>query len=89
MLGKEKTPGLNAYEEMMKGISEIAPGSDGLITLPYFAGERTPLNDPDARGMIVGLSLSHTKDICIARHWKELGIQLHSILTYSVKMVCL
>ena len=49
------------YEEMMKGISEIAPGSDGLITLPYFAGERTPLNDPDARGMIVGLSLSHTK----------------------------
>ena len=60
-LEKEKTAGLNAYEEMMKGISEIAPGSDGLITLPYFAGERTPLNDPDARGMIVGLSLSHTK----------------------------
>ena len=61
MLGEGKTAGLNAYEEMMKGISEIAPGSDGLITLPYFAGERTPLNDPDARGMIVGLSLSHTK----------------------------
>ena len=60
-LEKEKTAGLNAYEEMMKGISEISPGSDGLITLPYFAGERTPLNDPDARGMIVGLSLSHTK----------------------------
>ena len=33
-LEKEKTAGLNAYEEMMKGISEIAPGSDGLITLP-------------------------------------------------------
>ncbi len=38
------------------------PESDGLITLPYFAGEKGHrLNDPDARGMIVGLSLSHTK----------------------------
>ena len=44
-----------------KEFLRLQPGSDGLITLPYFAGERTPLNDPDARGMIVGLSLSHTK----------------------------
>ena len=36
-------------------------GSDGLITLPYFAGERTPVNDPDARGVVFGLTLAHTR----------------------------
>jgi xylulokinase len=29
--------------------------------LPYFAGERTPVMDPDARGTIAGLTLSHTR----------------------------
>ena len=37
----------------------MRPGSDGLIILPYFAGERTPIFDPDARGVICGLTLSH------------------------------
>ncbi|MBR4579091.1 MAG: carbohydrate kinase, partial [Oscillospiraceae bacterium] len=32
-----------------------------LITLPYFAGERTPINDPDARGVLFGLTLQHTR----------------------------
>ena len=33
------------------------PGAGGLTVLPYFAGERTPLNAPDAKGVIFGLSL--------------------------------
>jgi xylulokinase len=37
------------------------PGARGLLMLPYFAGERTPLLDPDARGVIAGLTLSHTR----------------------------
>lgn len=39
--------------------SRVAAGSDGLLMLPYFAGERTPLFDPDARGVIAGLTLAH------------------------------
>ncbi len=58
---EEKRTGENAFSLMMEGIDEIAPGSEGLVTLPYFAGERTPINDPKARGMIFGLNLSHTK----------------------------
>ncbi len=34
------------------------PGADGIITLPYFAGERTPINDPKAKGVIFGLTLT-------------------------------
>ncbi|HOX31850.1 MAG TPA: FGGY-family carbohydrate kinase [Spirochaetales bacterium] len=57
----EKAGGPNAYAAMMEGIEEIPPGSEGLVTLPYVAGERTPINDPLARGAILGLGLRHTR----------------------------
>jgi xylulokinase len=41
--------------------SSIPCGSDGLVLLPYFLGEKTPINDPLARGVLFGLSLSHTR----------------------------
>ncbi len=58
----EKAGGENAYQSMLKGAAKIPAGSGGLITLPYFAGERTPVNDPDARGMFFGLTLQHTRE---------------------------
>jgi xylulokinase len=49
------------YEKLVAEAGEIPPGSGGLVALPYFAGERTPIMDPDARGLIAGLTLSHTR----------------------------
>src|SRR5437763_2210249 len=43
-------------------------GSDGLIVLPYLLGEKTPVHDPDARGLISGLTLSHD----IGHLWRAL-----------------
>jgi xylulokinase len=37
------------------------PGAEGLLFLPYLAGERTPHADPDARGAFVGLELRHDR----------------------------
>ena len=37
------------------------PGANGLVFLPYFSGERTPMHDPNAKGAIVGLTLAHTR----------------------------
>lgn len=37
------------------------PGAKGLLVLPYFGGERTPFADPLARGVVVGLTLQHTR----------------------------
>jgi xylulokinase len=37
------------------------PGARGLLMLPYFAGERTPILDPHARGAIIGLTLAHSR----------------------------
>lgn len=50
------------YSMLADMAQRIPPGSDGLITLPYFAGERTPLNNPDAKGIIFGLSYHHTRE---------------------------
>lgn len=47
------------YEALLAEAQQVAPGSDGLVVLPYFAGERTPLFDPQARGIICGLTLRH------------------------------
>jgi xylulokinase len=37
------------------------PGAKGLVVLPYFSGERTPVHDPQAKGMIFGLNLTHER----------------------------
>jgi xylulokinase len=37
------------------------PGAKGLVVLPYFSGERTPIHDPHAKGVIFGLDLTHTR----------------------------
>jgi xylulokinase len=47
------------YEHLVAEAEEWPPGSEGLIFLPYLAGERTPHADPYARGMFEGLSLRH------------------------------
>lgn len=49
------------YSRLNERASKIPPGSEGLVVLPYFSGERTPINDESARGTITGLTLSHTK----------------------------
>ncbi|WP_245966692.1 xylulokinase, partial [Sphaerisporangium album] len=49
------------YATLLAEAEASGPGAHGLLVLPYFAGERTPLQDPDARGVIAGLTLSHTR----------------------------
>jgi len=57
----KNNPSLSAYQMLDELASQISPGSNGLITLPYFMGERTPIWDPYARGTIIGLTLYHTR----------------------------
>lgn len=39
----------------------VNPGSDGLVFLPYMAGERSPIWDPNAKGVFYGLDFGKTK----------------------------
>lgn len=57
----------NTDYSIMNAMAEsIAPGSEGLIFLPYLAGERTPHMDPYAKGILFGFTLKH-RDAHIVR----------------------
>ena len=49
------------FDELLAEAEASGPGANGLVMLPYFAGERSPIADPGARGVIAGLTLSHTR----------------------------
>jgi xylulokinase len=49
------------YAALDQMADAIPPGSDKLVLLPYFLGEKTPINDPLARGVLFGLTLSHSR----------------------------
>jgi xylulokinase len=52
---------IDPYDLITKQAETVAPGSEGLLFLPYLTGERTPHPDPNARGAFVGLTLRHGK----------------------------
>jgi xylulokinase len=51
----------HSYDRLTAEAAQAPPGSDGLLWAPYLMGERTPYLDPTARGMLVGLTASHTR----------------------------
>lgn len=48
-----------SFETLVAEAAAVPAGSEGLVVLPYFAGERTPIFDPHARGVVAGLTLRH------------------------------
>jgi len=57
----EAQGGEDAYAALMGLLDDSPLGANGLIALPYFQGERTPFEDPDASGVLFGLTLKHTR----------------------------
>ena len=50
------------YEELLKDITSIPVGSEGLYFTPYIVGERTPHIDSQVRGTFIGIDTNHTRD---------------------------
>lgn len=50
------------YDAFLAGIDGIPAGAEGLFYLPYLNGERSPHNDPDAKGVFFGIQYQHTRD---------------------------
>ena len=51
----------SSFDQMNIEAAEISEGSDGLILLPYMAGERSPIWDKNAKGIFYGLDFSKTR----------------------------
>jgi xylulokinase len=50
-----------AFGRLAKEAEASPPGARGLVMLPYFSGERTPIHDAQAKGVIFGLNLTHSR----------------------------
>jgi xylulokinase len=68
------------FEDLVQEAASTPPGADGLLLLPYFAGERTPVFDPQARGVIAGLSLRHTRGHIFRATYEGIGFGIRQIL---------
>ena len=72
--------GLTVYQLMDDLASKIPAGSEKLIVLPYFMGGRTPIWDPHARGMIIGLTFKHTKAHIYRAILESLGYAFYNLM---------
>ena len=52
---------MGSYDEMTSLAASVPAGSEGLVFLPYLSGERTPYNDPNAKGIYFGMTLKHER----------------------------
>lgn len=85
---------MKSYDDMTALAQSVPAGSEGLVFLPYLSGERTPYNDPDAKGIYFGMTLRHTKAHMIRSTmegiifglrtsleiFKNLGVEYHKII---------
>ncbi len=68
------------YSELEEHAAAVPAGARKLLFLPYLSGERAPLWDPDARGVFMGLSLSHTIDDMARAVLESTGFAIRNVL---------
>lgn len=74
---------VSAYDLLDEHASTIPPGSNGLMVLPYFMGERSPIWDVDARGTVTGMTLGHTKSHLYRAMLESVAYALKSSIDYG------
>jgi xylulokinase len=70
------------FGQLVEEAAATPPGSDGLLVLPYFAGERTPIFDADARGVVAGLTLRHRRGHLFRAVYEGIAFGIRQILEF-------
>ncbi|MCS7221548.1 MAG: xylulokinase [Anaerolineae bacterium] len=68
----------NGYERMTALAEAVPPGAEGLLWVPHLVGERTPYMDPDARGVLVGLTLRHGRAHLVRAMMEGIALNLRN-----------
>lgn len=71
--------GLDPYDYLTRLAEEVPAGSEGLIFMPFLAGERAPYWNANARGVFFGLSLAHQKKHMIRAVLEGVIYRIHSV----------
>jgi xylulokinase len=78
----QRVTGGASFEELVAEAAAVPAGSDGLLLLPYFSGERTPIFDSDARGTIIGLTLSHGRGHLFRAVYEGIAYGIRQIVAF-------
>ncbi|MBQ8996287.1 MAG: FGGY-family carbohydrate kinase [Oscillospiraceae bacterium] len=78
----ENNGGPSAYSTLFKEAEDVPVGSDGLVCLPYFMGERMPIMDPKAKGTFFGLNLGHTRGHLVRSVFEGIAFGIEHNLRY-------
>lgn len=81
---RELTGGAS-FETLVREAGATPPGADGLLVLPYFAGERSPVFDHRARGVVAGLTLRHGRGHLFRAVYEGISFGLRQILEAMAK----
>jgi xylulokinase len=76
----QRVTGGASFEDLMAEAQSVPPGSEGLLVLPYLAGERTPVLDPQARGVLAGLTLRHGRGHLFRAAYEGISFGIRQIL---------
>jgi xylulokinase len=68
------------WQELLAAAEAVPAGSRGLLVLPYLAGERSPIYDPDARGIIAGLTLRHGAAELLRASYEGIAFGIRQVL---------
>lgn len=79
--GELLTPGIDDDAAMLALAEGVAPGSDGLVVLPYLLSERAPLWDPDVEGAVLGLRRRHGRGHLVRATVEGVAMQLSAVLS--------
>ncbi len=69
-----------SFGQLVDEAAATPPGADGLLLLPYFSGERTPIFDHHARGVIAGLTLRHQRGHVFRAVYEGIAFGIRQIL---------
>lgn len=82
-----KQQGLDPYEVMIQAAAQVPAGAEGLLCLPFFAGERAPYWNPDARGVFFGIGLHHRRSHFIRAVLEGILFSVYSIYSALCDLV--
>jgi len=79
--------GRNPFDLFDEEAIQSPPGANGIIYLPYLTGERSPIWDPYSRGVLFGLSVSHSRSDIIRAILEGVAYSfLHNLRIYEEEL---
>lgn len=80
LLGLQQSVDGEVFAQLAEEAAASPPGARGIMALPHFSGERTPLDDPFATGAILGLTLAHSRGDLVRALFEGIAHGVRSVL---------